>query len=184
VDPHLREVRTVLDGVKNRLPGLSHDLTARRNVWGEEVKRGSGAGQGVAGAAYNFVSPVYTSSISRDPVMKEMARLRVPLSMPQRSLTIDGKKRRLTPEQYSYYVQLSGKPAKAYFDTYIQTDEWKSKTPEEQRDEAKEVMKEFRDFARDQLKGMFPDLQRRDDLPPMPKGFVAPPPTPGFQRAN
>jgi hypothetical protein len=167
-DPHLREVRTVLDGIKNRMPGLSHDLTARRNVWGDEVKRGSGAGQGAAGSAYNFISPVYTSSISRDPVLKEMARLRVPLSMPQRSLTIDGVKHRLTPEQYSYYVQLSGKPAKAFFSGYIGSDEWQNMTEEERRDTAKERLKEFRAGARGQLKQMFPDL----GAPPPPAGFA------------
>jgi hypothetical protein len=168
----LREVNGVLDAIKNRMPGLSRNLHARRNVWGEEVKRGSGAGQGAAGAAYNFLSPVYTTSVNRDPVMQEMARIRVPLAMPQRSLTIDGEKRKLTPAQYSAYVQLSGKPAKSYFDQFIQTDDWKSMTIEEQRDEAKDALKEFRESAREQLKQMFPELSKAGAIPPPPPGFM------------
>jgi hypothetical protein len=171
-DPNLREVRDVLDGIRNRVPGLSHDLAARRNVWGEEVKRGSGAGEGAAGAAYNFVSPVYTSRISKDPLMQEVAKLRAPLPMPQRSITAGGVKHKLTPEQYSYYVQLSGKPAKAFFDGYIQTQEWRAMTPEDRRDFLKETLEDFRKDAREELKRMYPELNSAKGAPPPPAEFA------------
>lgn len=174
----------MLDGLKNRLPGLSHDLAARRNVWGDEVKRGSGAGQGLSGAAYNFVSPVYTTTISRDPLMQEVAKLRAPLSMPQRTITSGGEKRKLTPEQYSYYVQLSGKPAKAFLSGYIQTQEWQSMGAEDRREFLKETMEDYRKSARDELKRMYPDLESGGDLRPMPKGSPLPTLPPGFQLAD
>ncbi|MDP9412809.1 MAG: hypothetical protein M3Q08_01685 [Pseudomonadota bacterium] len=171
-DPHLREVNSALDAIKNRVPGLSHDLTARRNVWGEEVKRGSGAGQGAAGSAYNFVSPVYTAKVDRSPLMQEVARLRAPLPMPQRSITAGGVKRKLTPEQYSYYVQLAGKPARSFLDGFIQTQEWRSMPDEDRKEYLKETLEEFRGEARDQLKQMFPELNTVPGAPPPPRGFV------------
>jgi hypothetical protein len=171
-DPYLREVRTVLDGIKNRVPGLSHDLHARRNVWGEEVKRGSGAGTGPAGSAYNFVSPVYTSRISKDPLLQEVAKLRAPLPMPQRSITSGGVKQKLTPEQYGHYVQLAGKPAKAFLDGYIQTQEWRGMTPEDRRGFLTETMEDFRKQAREELKRMYPELNVAKNAPPPPPGFA------------
>lgn len=180
-DPYLREVSGLLDSIKNRVPGLSDDLQARRNVWGDEIKRGSGAGTGPIGSAYNFASPVYTTKETSSPLLKEAARLRARLSMPQRSLKIDGETVKLTAEQYSYYVQLSGKSAKAELEEFIQTDDWQSMNDDERREYMSETFKYKREEARDTLKEMFPELNpnrepavpaRKLPTPPLPSGAV------------
>ena len=113
---YLREVNGILDAVKNRVPGLSIDLSARRNVWGDEIRKGNGAGGSALSSVYSFVSPVSSSRTTSSPLLLEVARLRAPLSMPQRKVRADGVDRKLTPEQYAYYVQMSGKPAKIHLE--------------------------------------------------------------------
>lgn len=183
-DPYLREVNGILDAVKNRVPGLSHDLLARRNVWGDEIARGNGAGGSSTSAAYSFVSPVSTSRVKSSPLLREVARLRAPLSMPQRKVCVGGVDRKLTPEQYAYYVQLAGKPAKAHLEEYIGTADWKALTDDERRDYLADTLKETRAEARGQLLTMFPALAAEPDLPPIPAGYQLPPIPPGFQLAR
>jgi endonuclease YncB( thermonuclease family) len=151
-DPEMREARTLLDKIKQRVPGMSSDIEARRNVWGDPIKKGDSIGP-------DFLSPIYTSTAESSPLMKEVARLKAPLSMPQRKLTVDGKQVELTPEQYSYYVQLSGKPAKKYFEDMIGTKRWQRMDDEHKRAFLKKKFEGFRDTARGQLKNMFPELQ-------------------------
>lgn len=170
-DPDVRHVNSVLDAIKNRVPVLSRDLEARRDVWGEPIKRGSGAGQGPVAGTLNYINPVYYSRESRDPLRREVARLRAPLSMPQRFLRIGKENRKLTPEQYGAYVELSGKPAKQYLDEFIKTREWRAMGDDERREHLKETLTEFRDIARGELKRRYPELDE-EVPPPPPPGFV------------
>lgn len=183
-DPNMREVNSVLDAIKNRVPGLSHDLLARRNVWGDEIARGNGAGGSALSSAYSFVSPVSSSLVKASPLLREVARLRAPLSMPQRRVRVGGVDRPLTPEQYAMYVQLAGKPAKAHLEEYVGTPEWKALSDDERRDYLADTLKETRADAREQLIGMFPELSAAADLPPMPPGYQLPPLPSGFQLAR
>lgn len=152
MDPEMREARTLLDKIKQRVPGMSRNIEARRNVWGEEMKKGDSFGP-------DFLSPIYTSKADASPLMQEVARLKAPLSMPQRTITVDGKRVELTPEQYSYFVQLSGKPAKKYFEEMIDTRRWKRMDDEHRREFMKKKLEGFRATARGQLRDMFPELQ-------------------------
>lgn len=175
-DPDMREVNNALDAIKNRIPFLSHDLSVRRDVWGDPIKRGNLAGEGVLGGLYNYVSPITFNTQSADPVKREVGRLKAPLTMPQRSIKVAGVNTQLTPEQYGYYVQLSGQPAKSYLADFIKSPDWQAMTDDERRDHLRETMSDFRASARDELKAMFPELAaEKDDLPPgfepLPEGF-------------
>ena len=108
-----------------------------------------------------------------------VAALRAPISMPSRTLRIDGKTVQLTPEQYNAYVQLAGRPARQYLEQQIRTPEWRSMDADIKCEFLKETMTEFRASAREGLKERFPELQA-GKLPPMPKGFVMPPLSPVF----
>ena len=177
MDPYLRETRNIVDGIKNRIPVVAEGLPVRRTVWGDPVKRGDALGP-------HYISPVYaTTQMEGSPFLLEMARLRAPISMPSRSLRIDGKTHQLTPEQYDAYVQLSGKPARQYLEQQIRTPEWRAMDVDTKREFLKETMTEFRASAREGLKERYPELQG-GKLPPMPKGFVLPPLPPGFVLAR
>ncbi|MFP5328862.1 MAG: thermonuclease family protein [Alphaproteobacteria bacterium] len=188
-DEYLRDARTILDGIKARVPVLSESVSPRLNVWGEPIERGNSVGP-------DLVSPFYAKQASRDPMKREMARIRAPLSMPQRAIFVDGKRVKLTQEQFARYVQLSGQPAKQYFSEFIKSPVWKHMTDDERREEVKESLAGFRDAARDELKRLYPEL-RGKSLPPPPAGaraakssnaagdeFVIPPPPDGFELAQ
>ena len=178
-DPNLRDARTIMDAIKARVPVLSQSVPARLNVWGEPIANGDAVGP-------DIVSPFYASRASNDPVKQEMARIRAPLSMPQRSLTVNGKKVELTPEQFADYVHLSGSAAKTWLDSYIKSDEWRAMSDDERRDAVKDGFKDFRDAARDELKRHYPELQGSvGEAPPVPPPSAAPaaglpPLPPGF----
>jgi hypothetical protein len=165
---------------------LSQSVPVRLDIWGEPIERGDAVGP-------NIVSPFYASNASGDPVKQEIARLRVPLSMPQRSLTVDGEKVQLSPQQYADYVRLSGQAAKSWLDSYTRSDEWRSMTDDQRRDAVTDGFKDFRDAARDELKARYPELRgslEEAALPPpnftpaQPVSNGIPPLPPGFKIIN
>ncbi len=159
LDSFVDEMRGVLNAVRARLPIVSHSLDVRLNVWGEPIRRGSGEGTVTPGSAvYDFLSPVVSTRQSDSPMLREFARLRAPVSRPQRSITINRERVRLTPEQYQAYIELSGQPARRYFEEYVRSDSWRSMNDEERREFIRETMEDFRAQARDRLRERFPAL--------------------------
>ncbi|HVL77875.1 MAG TPA: hypothetical protein VM346_01155, partial [Sphingomicrobium sp.] len=129
--------------------------------------RGSSLGPDIA-------SPIYTTRVSDDPVRQEIARLRVPLSMPQRYLKVRGQRFDLTPQQYDELMQLTGKPAKQYLDGFMQSEEWQKMPDSERVEFVQETLKEFRDIGREALKDRYPELSGGTrSTPPLPPGYVA-----------
>jgi endonuclease YncB( thermonuclease family) len=151
LDPEMRNAQTLLDKIRARIPGLSRDVDARLNVWGEPIKRSEGLGP-------DGLTPIYTSRASDSALMKEVARLRLGLSLPQRSLRVGGEMVELTPEQHSYYTQMSGKAAKAYLEDAITGRRYKRMTDLDRADFIKGKLLEFRATARRQLRQMYPEL--------------------------
>jgi hypothetical protein len=151
LDPHLRDARTVMDAIKRRVPVLSQSVPVRRNVWGEPVSSGDAVGP-------DILSPFYASMASNDPFRKEIARLRAPLAMPRRYLTIEGRRVNLGAKQYDELVQLTGQPAKQYLEQQVGSPEWRSMNDGERRELVKETLAEFRAAGRDALLANHPEL--------------------------
>lgn len=151
LDPHLRDARTIMDAIKRRVPVLSQGVPVRRNVWGEPVSSGDAIGPDV-------LSPFYATTASNEPFRQEIARLRAPISMPRRYLTIEGRRVDLTPEQYDKLVQLSGAPAKQYLEEQIRSPEWRSMNDGERREFVKEALADFRQAGRAALLELHPEL--------------------------
>jgi hypothetical protein len=109
VDPHLRDAKGVLDAVKSRIPGLSKDLYAKRDIWGEPIAREQ-VGYGV-----DLINPVYIRSLSEDPVNKALLELGV---YPARvSKSIRGVE--LTDQQYDDYQRIAGRLSKQFLDQLV-----------------------------------------------------------------
>ena len=153
IDPNLRDARTIVDAIKARVPILSQSVPVRRNVWGDPVSNGDAIGP-------DIVSPFYATAISNDPVNVEIARLRAPLAMPQRSITVEGKRVPLDAKQYDEFVQLSGKPAKQYLSEQIRTPQWRAMSDEDRRQLVKEALEDFRASGREALIERHPELGR------------------------
>ncbi len=75
IDPVMREVNSILDAFKKRVPGYSDTLPPTRNLWGEPILLQGGLGP-------DMISPIYTSTMKLDPVAEELVRLELPVGMP------------------------------------------------------------------------------------------------------
>lgn len=118
VDPKIREVRDSVDAIMNRIPGLSDKLEARLDIFGREQLRPGRLGPDIA-------SPMRVSEAKKDPVLDEMNRLGMAVSMPSRfvmgkppgggGLFGVGEKDtpwhgvELKPKEYTLLVKLAGK---------------------------------------------------------------------------
>ena len=151
-DPYLRETDGLLTTIKARVPSLSEKLPARMNLWGEPIHRGDSLGP-------NIVSPIWRSMEKDDKTLKEVARLQVGLSKPDRK--IGGVE--LSAEQYARFVSTAGKPAKAYLDALVASPEWEAMPGGERRLAIKEAVSDFRKIAKKRLLEEYPDLEAAND---------------------
>jgi len=109
IDPVLRDPQSPLDAIKTRLPGLSQDVLAKRDVWGGRIKRGT---EGIE----QFLSPISRSKIDPDPLSVEFARLELRPGQPSRTIMFrnlndkdaPGVPVKLPPESYDEYLRFSG----------------------------------------------------------------------------
>src|SRR5207237_1044250 len=51
-DPYIRDVRTMIDAIKARVPGLSEEVPVKRDLWGNPLQR-----EGALGP--DILSPIY-----------------------------------------------------------------------------------------------------------------------------
>ncbi|MBF0311494.1 MAG: hypothetical protein HQL56_18425 [Magnetococcales bacterium] len=107
VDPVVRDVSTGTGGIElfdalsnrlqSRIPGLSHLLPPRLDIWGKPEIREGGLGP-------DFLSPLATSSIRKDPLSAELYRLQVYPSKHNRVF----RGVRLEAEEYNRLLEISG----------------------------------------------------------------------------
>lgn len=106
-DPYQREVYSMLDEFKSKIPGLAKDLPPRRNLWGDPVPSGHDP-------ITNFMSPVKMADVKHEPIDDEILKQGMNITMPDRtqtfgtrgdSIPIDMSK---YPAAYSRLLQLSG----------------------------------------------------------------------------
>jgi len=117
MDPALREAQTLLEAMQAGVPGYSKYLPPRRYLNGMVRETLPALGP-------DFLSPISVSSVTTDPVAKEIVRLKVSLSMPSRVIygTRPPRTRmepqtaregvELTPKEYDRLVVLAGNELK------------------------------------------------------------------------
>lgn len=66
-DPYMREVRSMVDAMRNRTPGLSDNLPVRRDLWGRPISYQSGLTW-----AYDAFSPIYSRKEDPEPIDSEL----------------------------------------------------------------------------------------------------------------
>jgi len=107
-DPYLREVRSVMDGIKYRIPGMRETLLPKRDIFGQPQYN----------PAYHSI--LRMSPVASDPVTLELDRLGIyPATLPNRIGGIQ-----LTPELYDEYQAKAGAYARAAVEGYIQHPGW------------------------------------------------------------
>ncbi len=101
-DPYIRDARGIIDTYKSRIPGQSTTLKAKRDVFGEPIKRPS------TGSVLDIVNPFIPSEPANDPVASELERLDIKIpSVPKKLGKVD-----LTPDEHDDLARLSGRLTK------------------------------------------------------------------------
>lgn len=70
-DPYIREMDSILDSVKARIPGLRETLPKRLDAFGKPMKSSD------AGFWERYLSPFNRTKVNSDPIVKELMRLDV-----------------------------------------------------------------------------------------------------------
>lgn len=95
-----------MDAVRRRTSGLSADLSSVRDLCGRSVSLASGEG-----AVVDLFSPVYVRRDNSEQIDTELARLEYYPGMPKRTMSLNRVSLKLTPAQYSPYMELAGNEA-------------------------------------------------------------------------
>jgi len=155
VVPEALGLRSVIDPtiatIQSRLPGVSQNLPARRDVWGEPITREGSLGP-------DILSPFSTSTARNDPVTAELLNLGASIGRPSRSI----QGRRLEPGEYGQYQALSGRYMREDMIETMGGPDWARMTPEERLREIASIKRTARRDARADL---------LLDAPPLPPGF-------------
>tara|TARA_R110002020_G_scaffold157079_1_gene339445 strand:+ start:15876 stop:18788 length:2913 start_codon:yes stop_codon:yes gene_type:complete len=105
VDPVLRDVRSTLDAIKARTPGLSKTLKPRRNLWGQKIINSGALGP-------DIISPFYTSLYDPHPVDDELWALRAKITKHPDALQFSnapsGSPIELSDDQRDWYHKRAG----------------------------------------------------------------------------
>lgn len=150
MDPVMRDARTMLDGIKARVPGMSQGLFPRRDVWGEPIVKEGSAGP-------DILSPIYESSAKPDPVNQRLLALKVYPSRPERKI----RGVELTAQQYDDYTRLSGRMAKLRLNGIVSTQGFASMPEGAQIDIIKKTLDQTREAARSIIMMQNPEIIRK-----------------------
>jgi len=154
-DPLIRDAQSVMDSFYNRIPGLSEELPAKRNVFGETIEFQKGAAPQFLGRLGETFSPVATSKIQNDPVFNELVRLKITPSIPRRD--IGGVE--LDSKQYeSLMSEMINLQTKAKLESMIQTDEYKRLLDSQKIEFIKDIIRTDQATAREITQIKYPEI--------------------------
>ena len=142
MDPTQREVETMGDALKNRIPGQRDDLLPRRDIWGQPIKSEGGIGP-------DFLSPMAVSTALNDPVNKALLQLEYAPGYPSKK--VGG--RELTPEEYDRYVAMAGSSSHEALTSLVSSPHWAGMDDDAKGDAAEKIVKQARQAARAELFG-------------------------------
>ncbi len=112
-DDYIRDTRSILDTIKSRIPGVSHTVPVKLDVWGEPIRR-------TGSAATRLLSPMPVSEVKGSAIERELAKLSIDVGYPARKITRKGKTTELTDQQYAELLKNSGQKAKRYLNYLIE----------------------------------------------------------------
>ena len=148
-DPYLREARTVIDGLKSRIPGMSADLKLRYDIWGQPIEL-----EGALGP--DLLSPIYVSKLKHDPVNQELLAIGVFPSKLKREI----RGVELTDDQYEEYQIIAGRLTKTTLDGLVGQEGWTSMPKFSRQDIISKIISKTRNTARTTMIMRHPDILR------------------------
>lgn len=144
-DPYTRQARSVLDGIKQKVPGMSESLMPRRDIWGEPMQN-----YGALGG----MTSIYMTPAGKDPVAQSLYNLGINIAAPERSI----RGVHLSDDQYDYYSMLAGRMIKSRLDVIVGSPDWQTWTPEMQHDVIQHNTEAAHEAARNAVIGRWPSI--------------------------
>lgn len=167
MDPTMREAPDTMSYIQSRIPGLSDNLLPRRDMWGQPIVSQGGVGP-------DFLSPIWTSKETNDPVVD--ALLADNLKLGKLSRKVGGEK--LSDAEYNQYQALAGPVLRDEIAKLLSDPSWSQLDQEDKQDELDKTAKAARSIARE-LMGRG---KAKTAAPPIPPGFKPMPAIPeGFE---
>jgi hypothetical protein len=123
-DPVVRDPENVLDYLKVNIPGLSQQVPARLNRFGEDVKRN------VPHPLLNVLLPRAVSPVKQDPVAVALEDAGASLGMPSGRFTAGGKALDLSPAEERALQKSRGQLNKEVLSRLIANPVYKALPPE------------------------------------------------------
>lgn len=146
-DPYQRQTRSMIDALRQRVPGQSELLQPRVDTWGQLMPQGEALG----GPA---LSAVYMSRQSHDPVNAEMVRLGVGKPPVERKI----RNQTLTDPEYTEFAQIAGKMTKSTLDGLVNSPRWYGVPDSSKVHIIDEVFKRSREGAAHIMMARHPDI--------------------------
>ncbi len=144
-DPYIRENENVLEAVRGRIPGLSQELPPRLNQFGAPVEREGG----MTDALFNPLKR--TTDRTADPVIGELRRLGIDLGYLDRAVTVNGKRRDLTNEEWRVYQGEAGQETRTRMLKMVEASWYKAANDEARRKALRFAQSAAREKARAHL---------------------------------
>lgn len=149
-DPYSRQARTVMDAIKQKIPGLSEQLLPRRDVWGEPM-----ANKDALGAA--GLTAIYEQQMSHDPVNRALLNLGIaPSNIPRSIRNVD-----LDEQQYDDFARIAGRMTKMRLDAIVNSSGFNAWPAHIQHDVIVETIRQSREAARGVMMMKNPQIMRQ-----------------------
>jgi hypothetical protein len=178
-DQNMREVRGILDAIRNRIPGLSAGLEPRRNVLGEPIERTRRLGEDTLGQLTRIWMPVAYSEVSDSVVDQQLAMLNHGFGAPSPTRGgVDLLSYRSTSGQTAFDrwqqlhgdVQVGGRDLRTALRQLVTSRRYQALPAESTPDLesprvslVENVIRQYRDRAFDQVLREYSDLRRQYD---------------------
>jgi endonuclease YncB( thermonuclease family) len=143
IDPVARQTETMGEAIQARIPYLSQQLPARRDVWGEKVVSEGGEGP-------DILSPVWQSTAKDDPVNREL--LAIGYAPGNLRRVVGGNK--LSPKDYERYQEEAGKRSYDRLRGLINSPEWSGMDLDKREAAARKAVEKAREEARAIIAGV------------------------------
>ena len=136
-DPTIYYTKGFEGQIRARIPGMQEALIPRRNIYGQPLER--------PGTFWTrFLSPIQVSKEKRDPVDKELEKLKIAIGYPQRKAFSEP----LTDFEYDAYLQDSGARIYERLWLLMNSPEYHSYSDYEKEKAIEKVVRESREQSR------------------------------------
>jgi endonuclease YncB( thermonuclease family) len=122
-------IQGTIDTIKSRIPFASETLMPRRDMFGEELTRGS-----TGSVVGDFLNPIYTSQDKRDPVLSAIQESGATIGPLNRRVKINGESVKLNDPQWDKYQKVAGQLTRLYIQDAVSGPEFRTMSGDDRKD--------------------------------------------------